>query len=598
MAFLNRRSFLQLAGLIGSATAVGYVPPLSATDNRSPAERALNSSFGRTGAVNLTPEQEAARFLAHATLGANRTLIEEVTQSGFQAWIDAQFALPPSQTMPLVEQSPTDPQEGFIHPFAFNWAYWQLLMTSPDLLRQRIAFALSEIFVISTRIDTIFDLPQGVSHYYDMLLKHAFGSVRDLLFDVTMHPCMGVYLSHARNRKSDPVLNRFPDENYAREVMQLFSIGLFELNQDGTHKLDGQGNSIPTYSNAQITEFAKVFTGLTFAPEDENEDENEIDLEYFLQSGETLHKPMIMYQPEHEPGEKHLLNGFVIPAGQTGMQDINDAVDNLFNHANMGPFLGRLLIQRLVKSNPSPAYISRVAGAFNDNGNGVRGDMQAVIRAILLDVEARDSSYISDPTHGMLREPFVRYVHLCRALNVSNQSGIYRNSGELAMEMLYQYPFDSPSVFNFFLPDYQPLGPLAEAGLVAPEFQITTSYTTISTINFMNNVIFDQEIMSLSPANAFACEQAQELGQVEDPPECEIDEQDIVFFDLEQEFSLAEQDLDLLIDHLDLVLTCGMLSPEMRPIIKNTLSALDNPEDQVFMALYLIMISPDYAILR
>ena len=583
MLKLSRRSFLQFVSLVGSAATVGYQPARSTAQK----ERFVTPPSRLRRAVNLTPEQEASRFLAQATLGANLDMIQEVATMGYEAWLDQQFALPASNTLPLLEAGAVN-QEGLFLAMEFRWSYWQQVMTGADVLRHRMALALSEIFVISTRVDELFDLPRGVSSYYDMLLKHAFGNFRDLLFDVTMHPCMGMYLSHVRNRKSDPSLNRFPDENYAREVMQLFTIGLYELNQDGTHKLDGKGNSIPTYTNSEITEFAKVFTGLTYAPQ---EDGVEVDLELFLEGDEILYKPMVMYEPEHEPGSKKLLNGFVIPAGQSGMEDINSAVDNLFNHANVGPFIGHLLIQRLVKSNPSSAYISRVAGAFNDNGSGVRGDMKAVIKAILLDPEARDASHMSDPTHGMLREPFVRYVQLCRAFNAASENGTYRNNGEIVQEMLQQYPFDSPSVFNFYLPTYQPLGPIADAGLVAPEFQITTSYTAISGINFMNETIVNDQLMSISNPNLETCEDSG--TECQEPTDAEM-----VYLNLEQEMALAEGDIDGLINRLDLILTYGTLSTPMRTIIKNTINQLDDPYERVTMALYLIMISPDYAILK
>jgi len=371
-------------------------------------------------------------------------------------------------------------------------------MTSPDLLRQRIAFALSEIFVISRRVEFISDDTRGVANYYDLLLTHAFGNFRDLLLDVTLHPAMGAYLSHLGNRKADLSKNRYPDENYAREVMQLFSIGLFELNQDGTQKLDENGEPIPTYTNANITEFAKIFTGLTIEPHPqfladlaEEGEEFVYNEEYYLDPLGILYKPMIAFEQEHDSGPKTLLNGTVVPAGQGTMADIEAAIDNLFNHPNVGPFIGLRLIQRLVKSNPSPAYVSRVAGTFNDNGQGVRGDMQAVIQAILLDEEARDTSYLNDPTHGMLREPLVRYISLCRTFNATNSSGEYTYVPDHFSQEMLQYVVDSPSVFNFFLPNYQPIGPIAEADLVAPEFQITTSYTAVSAANLFDGAIFE-----------------------------------------------------------------------------------------------------------
>jgi len=236
----------------------------------------------------------------------------------------------------------------------FHSAFTNYAMTGEDLLRARVALALSEIFVIS-EVGALDGEPLGWASYYDLLLQHSFGNYRDLLYDITLHPCMGVYLTHLNNPKTDTTQNQFPDENYAREVMQLFSIGLYELNLDGSRKLDTAGNFIPTYDLGEIEEFAKVFTGLSWG------DRNEFGKRFPVSElGLTI--PMQMFDEEHEPGSKQLLNGFVVPDRNPvdGLADLNDAIDNLFNHPNVGPFLARLLIQRLVKSNPSPDYISRV----------------------------------------------------------------------------------------------------------------------------------------------------------------------------------------------------------------------------------------------
>ncbi|MEM7531603.1 MAG: DUF1800 family protein [Chloroflexota bacterium] len=501
---INRRNFLQATGVLGAAAAASYLP--TAYAHASAPQSGLSSAVSSAGRqlvqpinINLSPEAQAARFLVQATLGANYELVQEVKDTGIEAWLEAQFELPINSIEQLViDYVKLFPADSFELPFTFDWSWWQHIMTSPDVVRQRVAFALSEIFVISRNVEDINENGRSAASYYDLLLTHAFGNYRDLLLAITLHPSMGIYLSHMRNRKSDPSKNRYPDENYAREVMQLFSIGLFELNQDGTEKLDENGDPIPTYTNADITEFAKIFTGLAMPPNPEEvadwAEEGEefvIDEEWFLNAWGVQYVPMIPYEQEHEPGEKRLLNGTVVPAGQTTMQDIEAAIDNLFNHPNVGPFMGRLLIQRLVKSNPTPAYISRVAATFNDNGAGVRGDLKAVVRAILLDEEARDLNYMTDPANGMLREPLVRYISLCRTFNAANQSGEYTFAPDNFREEILQYILFAPSVFNFFLPSYQPIGPVADAGLVAPEFQITTSLTTISTANLFDSAIFE-----------------------------------------------------------------------------------------------------------
>lgn len=270
-----------------------------------------------------------------------------------------------------------------------RWSWWQQVIDGPDPLRQRVALALSEIFVVSDNSDAVASNPVGAASYYDMLLGDAFGNYRDILLDVTLHPVMGAYLSHLRNDKSDPRSGRYPDENYAREIMQLLSIGLFQLKQDGTLLRDGRGKPIPTYDNDDITELAKIFTGLSFDGPDRN----------FGSGAEAWTRPMRMYEEHHEPGPKRLIRGRHVPASQTGMQDISAAVDNLFRHPNVGPFIARRLIQRLVTSNPSPLYVQRAAAAFADDGHRVRGNMRAVISAILLDPEAR-----AWPTAGELAE--------------------------------------------------------------------------------------------------------------------------------------------------------------------------------------------------
>ena len=592
---MSRRAFLNL--FTHPAADVAPITVTSASNRpgqKGPAKR--NAA--------LSQRQLASRFLAHATFGPTLSEIERVANIGIEAWLDEQFQTPQTvaldymwdviqpefqlEDQPLLGQSP------------FRWAWWQAVMRGPDLLRQRIQLALSEIMVISTRADELEDLSIAVANYHDMLGKHAFGNFRDLLFDVSMHPAMGFYLSHAKNRKANPTLNTFPDENYAREVMQLFSIGLFELNQDGTRKKDSNGRDIPTYNNDDIKEFAKIFTGLAYAdPDWFEEEEIRTGSDEAFEAAEfewsIADKPMRMYPQFHEPGAKRLLNGKIIPAGQDPMQDINDTIDHLFNHPNVGPFIGRLLIQRLVKSNPSHAYIGRVAAAFNDNGSGVRGDMQAVIKAILLDDEARNTSWISDSTHGMLREPIIRYTQLCRALEVHNEQGEDRfwNDGGEASADLNQYPYLSPSVFNFFFPDFQPLGPLQSADIDAPEFQIMTSVTAIKLYNFFEWIIFDNWYM-------FVPEGLDPEIEPDDPNE-KLPTVSAVVANLDPYFAL-EGDVNALIDRLDLLLTYGSLSTEMRTILHTNLTTLwreeEEWEDVIKLAILLFMTCPEYAILK
>jgi uncharacterized protein (DUF1800 family) len=536
----------------------------------------------------LTPQQEASRFLAQATLGADRTLIDQVAAQGIENWIDAQIALPQSQLLNYLYTNLYNPaQIGTESPQRelFRYALWQTIMTGQDLLRQRIAFALGEIFVISTATDAIYNVANGAADWVDMLLRNAFGNFRDLLQDVTLHPLMGSFLSHAGNRKTDPALNRFPDENYAREIMQLFTIGLFQLNPDGSQQLDGQGNPVPTYDNNDITEFAKIFTGLQYDFDGDPHVWWTPNFESGWLNSYTAVRPLKMWEDEHEPGAKNLLNGTVLPAGQSGMEDINGALDNLFNHPNVGPFIGRQLIQRLVKSNPTPAYIARVTAAFNDNGSGVRGDMQTVVKAVLLDDEAREPAWITDPANGKLREPFFRFAQMLRVFHYDNPQNKFWDAGWGVDSSLRQFLFNAPSVFNFFSPDFRPPGPLGAGNLAGPEFQLLNSFTAISTINHWYSRL--------------------EWGYVLDLP---ADDREIngQTYDLDQpqpDFSFEQTligDIDTLIDHFDLVLTYGTLSTQMREILRTAVAgyaaAGGEDEEVIRFAAFLFLLCPEYAV--
>ncbi len=545
--------------------------------------------FRAEGGQALPTLPEASRFLTQATLGANYETIERVAQIGYDAWITEQIALPPSlhlprnQSLQVIEQ--IGEEQLILSPFITSW--WDRAMYAPDVLRQRVAFALSEIFVVSFKgSDILEDNQPALANYYDILMNGSFGNFRQMLYEVSTSAVMGHFLSHAGNRRSDPTTNRFPDENYAREVMQLFTIGLYELNQDGTRKKDQSGNDIPTYTNAQITEFAKIFTGMTY---NSGAGEPILDEQEFIEAVEdNLTLPMARYGPMHEPGIKTLLNGATTDGGATlaGLEkDLNAAIDNLFQHPNVGPFIGRLLIQRLVKSNPSPAYISRVAAVFVNNGQGVRGDMSAVVRAILMDEEARSMVVaINDPTHGMLREPLVRFAHMARAFDMTTTAGNFKQFFPFAVESLGMAPLQSPSVFNFFLPDHQPLGPIAQAGLVAPEFQITNATTTISTINMWGSETIGGFGVGFETDS-----------EVPGQPETRVD--------LTDEIALVNaNNISGLVDRLDILLTRGTLSTQARQIIMNSLtsaSATDfDANDTVRYALYLFANTAEFNVLK
>ena len=357
----------------------------------------------------------ASRLLGQASIGATYEEIDYVTQIGVEKWIDEQinmnfqsytekFAALAENITDLIREDYPDYQftESTLHN---SFVFYESLLKDPEVLRNKVAFSLLQLFVIS-KFDTSTRESSALVSYHDVLYSGAFGNYRDLLMNVTLHPMMGLMLGSFGNKKANPTNGTLPDENYAREIMQLFTIGLFELNIDGSYRLDSQGNKIPTYDIADVQELAKVFTGLGFSS-----------------TGDVLTTPMIMRENEHDTGEKVLLDGTVLPAGQPGMKDIEDAVDVLFNHPNVGPFVSRRLIQHLVKSNPTAAYIRRIATVFNDNGEGIRGDMGAVTKAILIDPEARDCSWLNDERNGKLKQPIERFIGLWKGFNVTSPSG-------------------------------------------------------------------------------------------------------------------------------------------------------------------------------
>ena len=438
----------------------------------------------------------ASRFLQQATMGPSTQMIEDLLDdnSNFEAWIDNEFNKPITYLQPEMEDiwaeivayhvSQGEDPENLFGPYKlhFDYAYWEVLMTNNDHLRHKIANAFSQILVISSNSD-LNGWADALTGYYDILLDHAFGNYRDLLEEITLSIQMGYYLSHLNNAKENPAANTSPDENYAREIMQLFTIGLYELNPDGTRILDGNGDPIPTYDQADIQEFAKVFTGLGVGELIDPTSWPYVPFFGLNIWAATKDAPMVMYEEFHETASKTLLNGEVLPADQPGMTDINMAIDNLFNHPNVGPFIGTLLIKRLVKSNPSPAYVNRVTDAFNDNGSGVRGDMKAVIKAILLDEEARSGAAMLTPEAGRAKEPLTKISSFARVMPIvvpnnrywAQGYGFYNNTGQHIMA--------APTVFNFYLPDFQPIGDIADMDLTAPEFKLHNTSNAISSIN-------------------------------------------------------------------------------------------------------------------
>ncbi len=410
----------------------------------------------------LVTPAAARRFLEQAAFGPSPADALAVQNLGFAGWIKAQFAMPQVSSYTSITTS----NGGLPEHFLTN------AVSNPDQLRQRVAFALSQIFV--TSLEKIGSNPMMIS-YQDMLLKDAFTNYRRIMEDVTLSPAMGYYLDMGNNAKADPTTGSLANENFARELMQLFTIGTNELNQDGSLKLDSSGLPIPTYTQFQVTEFARVYTGWTYAPK----------------PGTTLHfweSPsnygnMVAYPSEHDSGSKQLLNGYVAPAGTTPLVDLDNALDNIYKNPNCGPFVSKQLIQHLVKSNPSPAYIQRVAAVFQNDGHGIAGDMESVITAILLDPEARANDQGGDdqPTDGHLQEPALFVAGMVRAFG-----GQMTNANYYAWDLYNQGQdiFDPPSVFNYYAPTTGAPG----TALTGGEFQIYSPDAAILRANMVANL--------------------------------------------------------------------------------------------------------------
>jgi uncharacterized protein (DUF1800 family) len=448
-----------------------------------------NLFSGSSSSSAAPPTQaEAGRFLAQATFGATPADITGLTGSTYAAWIDQQEAMPRSSThLAHMDARLTQLQaanaSATLSANQFQESFWQQAATAPDQLRQRVAFALSEIFVTSFTSGR--EDPRGMAAYYDMLENDAFGNFRNLLTDVTYSPAMGIYLTYQGNQKENAQTGRNPDQNYAREVMQLMTIGLYKLNTDGTPQKDLLGNIQPTYTTDDVIGLSKVFTGLSFY----NPSPTNTTFAGGNKDGAAYTHAMIVYNGYHSTSAKSFL-GTTIAASSTadGDADIKAALDALFNHPNVGPFISRQLIQRLVTSNPSPAYVQRVATVFNDNGSGVRGDLGAVVKAILLDNEARTAPGTAD--YGKVREPVVRLGNWMRSFGATSQSGNWLMTSTAGQNMLGQAALTSPSVFDFFRPGYVPADTrLGAKGLQAPEFQLVDEVSIPAYANLLVNTL-------------------------------------------------------------------------------------------------------------
>ena len=573
--------FMFGCGGSGSGNTQVTAQPVSGGDTGNDVNTTVPISY------KVASEQEASSFLSRATFGATKEDIDALVKlNDYEKWLDAEFKKAPSSHVAWIH-SHAKGVNGIadLNSSREDWkkysdalgtmqrdAWWDIVVNGEDQLRQRVALALSEILVIS-RNGPLLTFPDARMSYYDLLVKHAFGNFEDLLKEVTYHPAMGKYLSYLGNAKADLVVGSHPDDNYAREVMQLFTIGLYELNRDGSKKLSN-GKPIPTYTQSDIRQMAKVFTGLS-------DDNGQFEAEAAFESYHARTVSMAAFEAEHDNSEKKILHGRkVIAAGGDTKTDINAALHILFMHPNIAPFISRQLIQRLVTSNPTPAYIQRVANVFANNGQGVRGDLKAVIKAILLNDEALKDRHTSD-TFGKFREPLLYVSHLFRAFHAQNGEHIlqqedtklyrYRSFNFNGTDMTKQEgALEALTVFNYFSPDDAP-SVLKKQGLAAPELEL------------YGKEGIDDVLMGLITKNSFVYQLYNITAELQ----------------LENEKALMhEKKYDALLDRLDLVLTGGHLSIKSRDAIKKYMqehAALDD-ETLVRYTIGLVMTSPDYAL--
>lgn len=531
---------------------------------------------GLSGGASADSASDVARFLAQATFGATLPLLSYVQNIGINAFLEEQFAAPitnyPSlpyypQVAPVsctaVSGAPTDPasicadDNYTIRQVQFHM--FQNALTAPDQLRQRVAWALSQILVTSAQDNN--NMAYAMGDYQQILVNNAFGNFRDILYQITLSPNMGDYLNMVNNVKGNPATGTTPNENYAREVMQLFSVGVNQLNPDGSLVLDGSGNPVPTYSQTIVENVSAALTGWTYAPlpgATQGKSQNPV---YWGAA-------MVAIEANHDMTAKTLLSGYTIPAGQTAETEVNTVIDSIFNHPNVGPYIGSQLIQALVTSNPSPAYVSRVTAAFNNNGSGVRGDMKAVLRAILLDTEARGSVQ-TGANYGHLREPVLFMTSVLRAFNGTSDGDYLTSQAANSME---QNPFNAPSVFNFYPPNYNIPG----TTLLGPEFGIENAATAFARSNFVNTMVF---------GNAIA-------------PDATLT--NAIGTSIDLSFLQAISDPAQMIQQLNMLMFAGNMSPALQNAIMTAVLAVPatNQLLRVQTAAYLAATSPQFQVIQ
>jgi uncharacterized protein (DUF1800 family) len=533
-----------------TSLAVNVVNPTSGGTPSSTANVAIGAP-----ATTITA---GARLLDQATFGPTLTDIEHVEQIGIDAYITEQVNTPQT-VLPNIPAAPTSVCSSANYLPCEQSEWWTTMLTGQDQLRQRVAFALSEIFVVSTA-STVSSV--AITPFQNTLAKDAFGNFSAILKDVTLSPAMGGYLNMLNSNKAPT--GEIANENYARELMQLFTTGLDMLNQDGSLQLDASGNPIPVYTEANVEAFARAFTGWTYATSTGGSASS------FPNGTVNYFSPMAAVESAHDTTSKTLLNGVVLPAGQTAEQDLAGALGNLFAHPNIGPFICRQLIQHLVAGNPSPAYVGRISAVFANNGNGVRGDMQAVVRAILEDSEARAGDTNPNFDSGHLREDMLYTTNVLRGLGFSSTSSIGDYS-TLApyVSPLGELPYASSSVFNFFPPNYI----IPDTTINAPEFSQENTGSAILRLTLADNIVNNKLAyykIDLSATSALGIT-ASKTG-------------------------VAATDAGNLVDSLGIIFMHGQMPAQMRTAIVNHVATLTNIPERVRVGTYLVITSSQYKI--
>jgi len=495
---------------------------------------------------------QASRFLQQATFGATKAEIAQVQSLGFDGWITDQVNRPRTAHWDWMVASGYNVAANINNTTGFDNSVWRQIITEPGQLRQRVGMALSEMMVVGIDGINLNWKQFAAAAWLDVLLDNAFGNFRTLMERITYNAAMGSYLTFLNNRKANAATGSVPDENYARELMQLFTLGLYRLNMDGTLVLSG-GQPVETYTQTDVSQLARVFTGLTLDSTDST-------------TPDRYRRSMVFNATNHETGASSFL-GATVPAGADGPTALRIALDTIFAHPNVPPFVSKQLIQRLVTSNPSPAYVGRVAAIFADNGSGTRGDLRAVVRAILLDSEARADSGTSSTTGGKLREPVMRLTNWARAFGATSTGGLWPiGDTSSSTTRLAQSLGRSTSVFNFFRPGYTPPNTaIANASLVAPEFQITNELSVVSYVNYMQTLLLS-------------------TGDVRGDYTAMI---------------ALSSDSGALVDEVNLLLAAGQLSAATVAAIRAAVDSISatttaGQTNRVYTAILLTMASPEY----